>query len=161
MNEIVIATLGLAALAVAAILMANALRAKKRISHHSTASMLRFARKAAEDVLSSNWDQSDYYSKLYVYASPELASHMQTNKGMFNRVLNERAELLGDYKEIRNLEMQAQGFSLIPSQVFQFCGVLHCVKGKVPLIILVNAGKDLTLDGIKIDKRSFESFPTA
>lgn len=155
MSEIVITTALLALIVVAALLIAVSLKAKQRKSHHSDATMLRFASKAAMDVLASNWEKEEYYSRLYVYASPELASHMQSNKSLLYRVLDERKELLADFVAIKNLEIKQKGFQLIPSQVFEIEGILNCKNGTVPLAILVNAGKELSLDGIKIDKRAF------
>lgn len=84
---------------------------------HSSAKILRYASSAAGEILSANWNKDDYYMLLYKYASPELASHMYKNKSLLNSVLDERAELLGDFVEMRNLAQLASGFSIFPSSV--------------------------------------------
>lgn len=142
----------IAVLAVSVLLVTAALRAKKNTTLHSKSTLMRFAKKAAVEVLSANWELNEYYSRFYVYASPELASHMQANKNLLARVLDERKEVLGDFIEIGELELKPQSFKLIPSQVFELTGSIRCRKGDVPIVVLVNAGKELTLDGIKVDK---------
>lgn len=126
---------------------------------HSSAKILRYASSAAGEILSSNWNRDDYYMRLYKYASPELASHMYKNKSLLNSVLDERAELLGDFVEMRNLEQKPSGFSIFPSAIVNVAGTLHCKKGTAPLTILVNCAKEeLSLDGIKVDKRAVQKF---
>ena len=127
-------------------------------SLHTSAQMLRFAESSGADVLSCNWDHDEYYARMYKYASPELASHMYKNKLRLNSVLSERAELLGDYVALKELELKRPGFSLLPSPVYEFAGTLYCSKACLPVIILVNAARqDLSLDGIRVLKKEAET----
>lgn len=133
------------------------IRNSTRPSKHSVRRILSFASSSAHDVLSSNWTHEEYYSRLYLYASPELAAHMQGNKRLLNRVLDERAELLGSFVQIEGLMIQYTKFQLLPSPVIEITGTLRCSKASVPIIILVNGAKDdLTLDGIKVNKQELK-----
>jgi hypothetical protein len=126
-----------------------------RKNPHSPAKMLRFAATSAREILASNWDHEEYYGRMYKYASQELASQMFKNKLRLDRALDEREGLLGNFVDLQDLNLGGQGFSLVPSQVFEVTGTLVCHRAKVPVIILVNAGKqDLSLDGIRIIKES-------
>lgn len=123
-------------------------------SRHSASKMLRFAESAAGDVLSCNWQHDEYYGRMYKYASAELASQMYKNKSLLNSVLDERADLLGDYISINNLEMGRAGLQILPVQTYEVSADLQCSKAGVPIVILVNAGgEELSLDGIKILKK--------
>lgn len=147
----IFAVIALAIIAVIRIRIAKSAQENK----HSSAKVQRFATNAAIDVLSSNWNSEEYYMRLYKYASQELASHMYSNRSLLNKVLEERAELLGDFIEIRGLGLSNTSFQLIPSQIIELKGTLHCKKGQVPIVVLVNGSKEqLSLDGIKVDKRS-------
>lgn len=152
------AVIGIIIVMVIAFLVIVKVRAKK--SPHSQAKMLRFANSSATDVLSSNWDHEEYFSRMYRYASQELASHMYKNKSLLNKVLDERAALLGNFVEIKGMELHSPRFNLLPQHIFEASGVLHCSNGNVPIIILVNAAKDeLSLDGIKIRKEHVKILP--
>ena len=149
------------ALIVLAAIVVGVLLARKaafKKSTYSSSQMIRFAGSSAEEVLTSNWEHDEYYSRMYKHASPELASHMYKNRSLLNQVLDERAQLLGDYLDLVDLSLGPQPFKLWPSHIYEIAGKLSCIKGNVPVVILVNAAKsELSLDGIKVLKREIQT----
>jgi hypothetical protein len=129
-------------------------RKKKSHEKQAPARIVSFAAAAATDVLKSNWDKIDYYSRLYVYASPELAAQIHNKRKLLNQVLDERKEALGDFVDIEQLELRIPRLQLLPSPVMELTGILRCTQATVPIVILVNVSKpELTLDGIKVIKK--------
>ncbi|MBX9685431.1 MAG: hypothetical protein K2X27_01940 [Candidatus Obscuribacterales bacterium] len=134
-------------------------RSRQKLKH-SSAKLIRYASTAANEVLSSNWDHDEYYTRLYGHAAPELASHMYKNRSHLNKVLDERAELLGEFIDLESFELSPEPFSFIPTHVLEVKAVLRCSKARVPIIVLVNGAKEeLTLDGIKVLKADAISVP--
>ncbi len=130
-------------------------RFSRQGSKVSSGRILRFAESSAKEVLQTNWDKDDYYAILYTFASNDLGEHMRKNRNLLTRVLEERANLLGDFVSIENLEVSGGSFTLIPSQTSEVVGTLRCTKGSVPVTVLLNtSGETLALDGIKIKKDS-------
>jgi len=129
-------------------------RQNKNQEKQAPSKIVSFAAAAVTDVLKSNWDRIDYYSRLYVYASPELASQIHDKRKLLNQVLEERQEALGDFVDIEQLELRIPRFQLVPSSVMELTGILRCRQATVPIVILVNVSKaELTLDGIKVIKK--------